>query len=70
MPLKPGQSKAVVAENIREFHGGPTYENTLKKFGKARADAQAVAVALESARKSRGGKHGNRGQGSRRAGSG
>jgi hypothetical protein len=54
MPLKPGSSKRVVSSNIREFHGGPTYEHTKSKFGKKRADAQAVAVALSSARKYKG----------------
>lgn len=53
MPLKPGSSKKVVSENIREFHGGKTYNHTKAKFGKKRADKQAVAVALHSARKSK-----------------
>ncbi len=53
MPLKKGKSKAVVSENIKEFHTGPTYKNTARKFGKKRANAQAVAVALHSAGKSR-----------------
>jgi hypothetical protein len=52
MPLKHGKSKGIISNNIREFHGGKTYERTKKKFGKKRADAQAVAVALNQARKS------------------
>lgn len=52
MPLKPGKSKAVVSQNIREFHGGKTYNHTKAKFGKKRADKQAVAVALSNARHS------------------
>lgn len=54
MPLKPGKSKQVVRQNIKEFHSGDTYAHTEKKFGKKRADKQAVAVALENARKSTG----------------
>lgn len=51
MPLQPGASKKVVSENIREFHGGPTYMRTAKKYGKKKADKQAVAVALSNARR-------------------
>lgn len=53
MPLKPGKSRATITENIKEFHGGKTYKNTAQKFGKKRADKQAVAVALSEARKSK-----------------
>jgi hypothetical protein len=53
MPLKAGKSKKVVSENISEFHGGKTYAHTKAKFGKKKADKQAVAVAMS---KSRGGK--------------
>ena len=55
MPLKPGKSKKVVSENIAEFHGGKTYAHTAEKFGKKKADKQAVAVALKELRKSGGG---------------
>jgi hypothetical protein len=48
--LKPGKSKKVVSENISEFHKGKTYAATEKKFGKAKADKQAIAVALSTAR--------------------
>lgn len=51
MPLKAGKSKKVVSQNIREFHTGKTYAATKAKFGKAKADKQAVAVALSNARK-------------------
>lgn len=54
MPLKRGKSKKTVSKNISEFHKGKTYEATKKKFGKAKADKQAVAVALSTARKSKG----------------
>lgn len=53
MPLKPGKSKAIVSENIREFHGGKTYAKTAAKHGKKVANRQAVAVALSEARKSK-----------------
>ena len=52
MPLKPGKSKATIAENIREFHTGKTYAKTAAKHGKGTANKQAVAVALSEARKS------------------
>lgn len=51
MPLKPGSSDKVISNNIREFHGGKTYNHTKAKFGKKRADKQAVAVALSNARR-------------------
>ena len=51
MPLKPGSSQKVIASNISEFHGGATYSKTRRKFGKAKADKQAVAVAMDSAGK-------------------
>lgn len=52
MPLKKGRSKKVISENISEFHGGKTYEKTKKKFGKKKADKQAIAVAMSKAGKS------------------
>lgn len=53
MPLEPGSSPKVVSKNIREFHTGKTYAYTASKFGKERANKQAIAVALSEARKSR-----------------
>jgi len=53
MPLKRGTSKKVVSENIKEFHQGKTYARTEAKYGKAKADKQAVAVALSQKRKGR-----------------
>ena len=55
MPLKKGSSKKIISENISEFHGGETYGKTKAKFGKEKADKQAVAVALSQARRSGGG---------------
>lgn len=52
MPLKKGSSRKTVSENIREFHTGKTYAHTASKFGKKKADKQAVAVALSEARRS------------------
>ena len=46
MPLK-----GSVPNRIREFHSGPTYARTAAKFGAAKANKQAVAVAFSSARK-------------------
>lgn len=53
MPLKKGKSKRVVSQNIREFHGGKTYARTRAKFGKKKANRQAVAEALSQKRKSK-----------------
>lgn len=51
MPLKKGSSKATISNNIKEFHSGKTFAATSAKFGKAKANKQAVAVALSTARK-------------------
>lgn len=51
MPLRPGSSKEVVSQNISEFHTGKTYAHTAAKFGKEKANKQAIAVALSTARK-------------------
>lgn len=53
MPLKPGSSQKVISQNISEFHGGKTYAKTRRKFGKDKANKQAVAVAMDSAGKSK-----------------
>ncbi len=53
MPLKFGSDKRVVSENISELRSGKTYAHTKEKFGKDRANKQAVAIALSQARKSR-----------------
>jgi hypothetical protein len=52
MPLKKGKSQETISRNIKEFHDSETYAKTRGKYGKKRADQQAVAVALETARKS------------------
>jgi hypothetical protein len=53
MPLKKGKSRKTISKNIREFHTGKTYAKTRARFGKKRANKQAVAVALSTARNSR-----------------
>jgi hypothetical protein len=46
----PGKKGAKnVGSNIREFHKGKKYKKTARKFGKKRADKQAVAVGLREA---------------------
>lgn len=64
MPLAKGSSSKTISKNIAEFHTGKTYAHTAEKFGTERANKQAVAVALETARKSRaiGGPMANAGQ--------
>ena len=54
MPLKAGKSQRVISQNVREFHKGKTYAHTQQKFGKQKADDQAVAAAMRKAGKSRG----------------
>lgn len=52
MPLQKGSSQQVVSNNIRELHSGNTYAKTAAKFGKDKANKQAVAIALNEARSS------------------
>lgn len=51
MPLKKGSSKATVSGNISELHSGKTFASTKKKFGKAKANKQAIAIAMSKAGK-------------------
>ncbi len=60
MPLEKTASKPAISRNISEFHKGPSYAHTTEKFGKADADRQAVAVAMETARKAKKRKHGGK----------
>ena len=46
MPLSKGKSNKAVSARFHEFRRGKTYARTAKKFGKARANKQLVAVAL------------------------
>ena len=72
MPLK-----GSISDRISEFHSGPTYARTKAKFGAARANKQAEAVAFSSARntngkgstmaKSEGGMDGSKGMSPRKA---
>lgn len=52
MPLKTGESRKVISQNIQELHAGPTYARTSKKFGRKKANKQAVAIALTEAQHS------------------
>ena len=49
MPLRKG--KGSINANIVELHKGKTYARTRRKFGKKKADKQAVAIALSTARR-------------------
>ena len=51
MSIKLGHSPKTVSENIEELHGGPQYARTRRKFGAKKANAQAVAIALDKSRK-------------------
>ena len=51
MPLKIGKKN--ISKNISELHKGKTFAKTAKKFGKAKAQKQSIAIALEQARKSK-----------------
>jgi hypothetical protein len=51
MPLTKGKSKKVIKKNFDEFGSGKTYAKTSKKFGKAKANKQRIAVVLSEARK-------------------
>ena len=47
MPGRKGAKN--VGANIREFHKGKTFKKTAKKFGKKKANKQAIAVGLRQA---------------------
>jgi hypothetical protein len=51
-PLKKGTSRKTVSKNISELHGGKTFARTKRKFGKAKANKQAIAIALKTKRES------------------
>jgi hypothetical protein len=53
MPLKKGKSQKTISSNIREFHKGETFAKTKRKFGAKKAQKQAIAVAMETARRSK-----------------
>ena len=50
MPLRPGAPPSVT---IPELHSGKTFAHTEAKFGKQRAQKQAIAIALSNERKGR-----------------
>jgi hypothetical protein len=53
MPLRSGTSRATVSENIKELEHGKVVGKTRRKYGKKRAQKQAVAIALNKKRESR-----------------
>ena len=54
MPLKKGKSSKTISSNISEFSKGPTFKKTKKKFGATKAQKQAIAVAMNTAKESGG----------------
>jgi hypothetical protein len=52
MPVKAGTSKATIGSNIEELKTGNTHARTEAKQGKAAADKQSIAIALDKARES------------------
>ena len=50
MPLHKGKSQKTISKNISELHTGKTYAHTKAKFGKKKADKQAVAIAINKAK--------------------
>ena len=52
--IRKGASKRAkqkhASKTIRELHTGSTYAHTARKFGKKRAQKQAVAIAMKAAR--------------------
>lgn len=53
MPLKKGKSQKIISKNISELHKGKQFKKTMKKFGKKKAQIQAVAIAMHEAGKSK-----------------
>ena len=52
MPLKSGTSNDVVSSNIDELEHGTVVPRTRRKYGKKRAQKQAIAIALQKKRES------------------
>jgi len=53
VPLKSGSSQKTISSNIDELHSGNTFARTKAKFGKSKANKQAIAIAYSKARKSK-----------------
>jgi hypothetical protein len=48
MPLLSGKKN--IGKNISELHSGKTYAKTKAKYGKEKANKQAIAIAMKKAR--------------------
>jgi hypothetical protein len=53
MPLAKGSSKKAVNARFHEFRHGKTYAKTERKYGKATARKQLIAVSLSDRKKKR-----------------
>ena len=53
MPLIKSAKKKDIGTNISEFHKGKTFAKTAKKFGKDKANKQAIAVAYAQQREAK-----------------
>jgi hypothetical protein len=51
MPLTPGSSNDIVSANVSELMKGKVVGKTRRKYGKRRAQKQAVAIAMRQAGK-------------------
>ena len=49
----PGSSQSTISANIAELHKGKQFAKTKKKFGKKKAQDQAIAIAMSEAGKLR-----------------
>jgi len=53
MPLIQSDTQAATSENIKELHHGKQFKKTAYKYGKKRAQRQAIAIAMDTKRKAK-----------------